>query len=90
MDRLICDSLECYSTAIAKSKVTGDVYCAACAVKISGQFGPENIETLEGAKFPWEYPADQICEHCGAKYNFYVTAHAGGCPSCKKSVRTLR
>lgn len=79
-----CDSLECYSTAVARSKISGRVYCCTCATKLSGQNGPKTMESLPGAKFPWEVPVEKNCPHCGIGYNGMVIAMTGDCPACKK------
>lgn len=84
-----CDSLECFSTAVAKSKTSGQLFCCQCALKIAGQFGPESVESLPGAKFPWDHPPDRTCKHCGTKINLYITYLTGDCPSCKKRIEGI-
>lgn len=79
-----CDSLECCSEAVAKTKDTNRSFCVECAIKIAKHFGPDTMETLEGAKFPWDYPADRTCPHCKVRYNQYLINLTGDCPSCKK------
>lgn len=86
MDVQKCDSLECFSTAVARSRISGKKFCCSCAIKIAGQFGPLSVETLPGAKFPWDYPPDRTCSHCGLNINLYITCLTGDCPACKKPI----
>jgi len=81
-----CDSLECYSEAVAKSNISGNKYCITCAVRLTAQFGPDAMETIEGSKFPWEYPVENTCPHCGHGYNKMIIAFTGDCPSCRRKL----
>jgi len=87
---MICSSLECYSEAVAKSTITGRPFCNTCAIKIAGQFGTKSVETIEGSRFPWDYPADKKCEYCGVEFNLYITCLTGDCPACKKPIRGIK
>ena len=80
-----CNSLSCFSIAVARSKGSGLPLCSTCAMKISAMFGCDSIETLPGGKFPWEYPG-KPCPHCGIMINQYQISLTGDCPSCKKPV----
>jgi len=86
----ICSILECYSKAVAKSKISGDLFCVKCAIKITEQHGPRVLVSLSNAKFPWRYPIGGQCPNCGVEYNEYLIAHTGGCPKCHKSLPQYR
>ena len=81
-----CSVLECYSEAVAKSKISGDVYCIECAIKIVKQHGPRSIVSLSNAKFPWRYPIDGQCPSCGVEYNKYLIGLTGECPKCRENL----
>jgi len=85
-----CDSLECYSTAVAQSNISKHYYCVTCAIKLSAQFGPETMKTLKGSKFPWDYPVKEKCPHCGIGYNDMIIAFTGDCPSCREKLPEFR
>ena len=79
-----CDTLECYSLAVAKSKVSGAVLCNECALKVMRQVGPEALVTLTKAKFPWKQPITGQCKNCHTSYNKYLIGLTGDCPKCRK------
>lgn len=79
-----CSTLECHSVAVAESRDTGQKLCVECAIKIARHFGPATVRTLEGAKFPWEYPANKTCPSCKIGYNQYLIGATGDCPSCRR------
>lgn len=81
-----CNTMSCFSEAVAKSVESGRVHCIECAVKIAKHFGPDSLETIPGKKFPWDYPGNMVCPHCGIRYNKYLINLTGDCPSCKKSL----
>lgn len=86
-----CSSLECHSKAVAKSTISGNVYCTECAIKLTKQHGPECMETLpnEGL-FPWDRLIDGYCEHCGVAYTDYLVGTTGECPKCRRDLPHLK
>lgn len=81
-----CSTLECYSEAIAKSKISDSVYCVECAIKVVKQEGPSAIKTMANGKLPWKYPVEAQCPHCGVDYNRYLIGITGECPKCRKDL----
>ena len=79
-----CSTLERYSLAVAKSKVSGSLLCNECALKVMRQSGPQALVTLTKAKFPWKQPPTGQCKNCGALYNEYLIGLTGDCPKCRK------
>ena len=78
-----CSVLECKNKAIARSKISNDVYCVECALSVVKQHGPQSIVSLAGAKFPWRYPIEGQCPNCGINYNTYLMGRGGECPKCR-------
>jgi len=79
-----CSTLECYSEAVAKSKLSGDAYCIECAIKVCRSHGVNSVLSISNAKFPWRYPIDGQCPHCGNDYNKYLIGLTGECANCRK------
>ena len=90
---MICDSLECYSKAVARSRTSGQVYCIECALKVTKSFGPGSLETLSDASFPWE-PISSVeikrCPNCKRTYSEYLIGHTGECPACRETLEEYK
>lgn len=86
--RKVCQSLECHSTAVAKSIDTGQELCLMCSIKIVKQNGPRSMVSLgDSSILPWEGCDDSeigVCENCGTQYTHYLIGHTGDCPKCRR------
>lgn len=82
-----CFTMECFSKAVAESKVTGKQLCIECALKVAKRYGVNTIKTLDGGGFPWDQRSLKICPSCGIHYNEYLIGTTGDCPSCRKPLQ---
>jgi Zn finger protein HypA/HybF involved in hydrogenase expression len=53
-------------------------------MKVFNHFGPDSIEVLEGAVFPWTATVRLTCPHCQKEFTKYNIGLTGDCPSCRK------
>ena len=81
-----CSTMDCWSTAIAQSKLSGLCYCVRCAIDAAAKMGIDTLITLPGAKFPWEEAASHTCPNCNTKFNSYLLGRGAECPACRKDL----
>lgn len=89
MPEQICNTSECGCTAVAYGINVGPKVplCVRCAIKIQIMDGPESLEVIPGAKWPWSKGIKEYsCPHCGAKYNNHLKGQDEECPKCRRNL----
>ncbi len=82
-----CSTSECHNRAVAKSTLTGQFYCIRCAIQTTVNIGPDAVETLPDAVWPWN---DTItCRSCGRLVSLQLLHRNNTCPFCAKEAIKL-
>lgn len=82
-----CGTLECFSEAVARSRISNTYYCVECACKVVRQHGPNELVSLHNveSRLPWgDYDDVRVCAECGNKYTKRLIGLTGDCPKCRK------